>query len=274
MKDLLLYEKMDVFQNNFPVKLISSKRYACLLPHWHEHYELLFFVDGQCEAFCDGKKIFAKAGDLVIANGTQVHSFNSDGSVLFHSLIVSPELFADIELNERSLNNLVPNDPFVKECFVNIDDVYRDYRAKKFGSDLRLKSIVYSLFTHLFTNYSERLDLSSEQHTIQLKRLHTVFKFVSEHYHENLTTKSLADMCFVTESYFCRFFKKSTGMTLAKYITEVRIKKAQVLLENTADGISTIAINVGFDDANYFTRMFKNTTGMTPREYRRKQVKD
>jgi len=83
----------------------------------------------------------------------------------------------------------------------------------------------------------------------------------------------LCSKLFVTESYFCRFFKKSTGMTLAKYITEVRLKKAQLLLENTSDGISTIALNVGFDDANYFARTFRNTTGITPTQYRKKQVK-
>ena len=273
MKDLLLYEKMDVLENNFPIKLISSKRYTALLPHWHEHYELLFFLHGECEAFCDGKKILVKAGDLVVSNSTQVHSFNSDGMVLFHALIVSPDLFSDIELNDRMALNHVPCDPFVKECFANLEDAYRDYKNKVLGSDMKVKGIVYSLFAHLFNKFSEKKDIQSEQHTVQIKRLHTVFNYISEHYHENLTTKDLADMCFVTESYFCRFFKKSTGMTLAKYITEVRIKKAQLLLENTSDGISTIAWNVGFDDANYFARTFRNTTGITPTQYRKKQVK-
>lgn len=273
MKDLLLYEKMDILHNSFPIKLIASKRYTALLPHWHEHYELLFFVDGQCEAFCDGKKMNVRAGDLVVANGTQVHSFNSDSSVLFHALIVSPSIFSDIDLKDRSVSNLVSGDPFIKECFLKLEDAYRDYRAKKIGSDLMVKGIVYSLFSHLFANYSDSTAVLSEQHTTQIKRLHTVFNYISEHYHENLTTKDLSDMCFVTESYFCRFFKKSTGMTLAKYITEVRIKKAQLLLENTSDGISVIAMNVGFDDANYFARTFRSTVGMTPTEYRKKQVK-
>ena len=227
-------------------------------------------MDGQCEAFCDGKKMDVKAGDLVIANGTQVHSFNSVGSVFFHALIVSPDIFSDISLNGRSLINHVSGDLFVRECFINLDEAYRDYRKKALGSDLKVKSIVYSLFAYLFANYSEKKDILSEQHTVQVKRLHTVFNYISEHYHENLTTKDLADMCFVTESYFCRFFKKSTGMTLAKYITEVRIKKAQLLLENTNDGISAIAMNVGFDDANYFARIFKSVTGTTPTEYRKK----
>jgi len=73
----------------------------------------------------------------------------------------------------------------------------------------------------------------------------------------------------VTESYFCRFFKSSTGMTLTQYLLEFRIKKAQVLLTQTDDPVARIAENVGIPDANYFSRVFRKSTGMSPAQFRR-----
>ena len=167
------------------------------------------------------------------------------------------------------LKNHISSDQFVKKCFDDIDDCWREYKKNKFASDMILKSLVYSLFSHLFENYSVAIATTSEVHETQLKRLHSVFYYISEHYHLDVSTKDLAEMNFVTESYFCRFFKKFTGMTFASYITEYRIKKAQLLLENTNDDISSIAQSVGFGDANYFARTFKRIIGISPSKYRK-----
>lgn len=269
MKDLLLYEKMDIQPGDFPIKLLSAKRWQCILPHWHEHYELLYFIDGECEAYVDGKKLLVKKGDLLVANGTQVHSFTSGGSVLFHSLIISPVIFKDIDLKKLELKSYISQDCNAKKYFDDIDECWKEYKNDRIGSDMKLKSLVYMLFSYLFENYSEPIETVSETHLTQLKRLYSIFNYISENYHLDISTKDLAEICFVTESYFCRFFKMFTGMTFASYITEFRIKKAQLLLEKTNGDISAIATSVGFSDANYFARTFKRVVGVSPSKYRK-----
>ena len=78
----------------------------------------------------------------------------------------------------------------------------------------------------------------------------------------------LAETSYVTESYFCRFFKKVTGVTVTDYLNKFRIEKAAYLLKNTTASIGRVSELIGFDDTNYFSRIFKKYTGMTSSQSR------
>lgn len=57
--------------------------------------------------------------------------------------------------------------------------------------------------------------------------------------------------------WFIRSFKQYTGMPPRKYLTSIRVKKAQELLESTDYGIGEIGSIVGYDNPLYFSRIFK-----------------
>lgn len=266
MKDLSLYERMDLTGNGFPVKLLTLNKYKSLLPHWHEHLELLLFFKGCGEVFCDGNRLCVEKGDLTVANSSQIHSAYSERGISFYALIVSPDLFSDIDFKDITIQNHIKNDEFVIDCYTRMVQEYADY---KIGSDMVIKSIVYSLFAYLTRNYSTRSPEAAETHRAHLKRLDTVFNYINEFYNENITSKALAEMTYLTESYFCRFFKSITGLTVANYLSQFRVEKACYLLRKTDAAISQISESVGFTDQNYFARVFKKIIGVPPSEYRK-----
>ena len=57
-------------------------------------------------------------------------------------------------------------------------------------------------------------------------------------------------------------------MTLTDYISLVRVRHAEELIREYSVPIRSVALNVGFSDANYFSRFFLKYTGMTPSEAR------
>ncbi len=153
------------------------------------------------------------------------------------------------------------------ECVMGIKD---NFRLNQPGSDMLVKSYNYRLFAHLIQNYRDCSDSSkSSAKSEKLKNLDKVLSYIESHYNEKITTSDLAGMCYLSEGYFCRFFKKITGRTAADYIAEFRVQKASIMLKNTESSISDIAAKTGFDDANYFARVFKKIKGMTPSEYRK-----
>lgn len=81
--------------------------------------------------------------------------------------------------------------------------------------------------------------------------------------------RSTAGHIGVSVEYLGRIFKRSTGMTVSKYITNLRIERACILLANTGDSIESIAYASGYSDPSYFSRAFRRNTGMTPGDYRR-----
>ena len=70
--------------------------------------------------------------------------------------------------------------------------------------------------------------------------------------------------------YFCKMFKKGTGVNFTEYVCRVRIESAKNLLLNPNLRISEIAYEVGFQSLTHFNRVFKKTVGESPTEYRAK----
>lgn len=67
-----------------------------------------------------------------------------------------------------------------------------------------------------------------------------------------------------------RLFKAKYGASLQSFLIEERVRKASLLLENTALDMKEIAEQVGFSSANYFTRIFTKHSHISPLKYRRK----
>ena len=84
----------------------------------------------------------------------------------------------------------------------------------------------------------------------------------------NLSLGHLAAQAGVSGSYLSDLFKRETGKTITRFITECRISKAKQLLEDTRLQVQTVALHCGMVDRHYFSRVFKKETGMTPNQYR------
>ena len=71
------------------------------------------------------------------------------------------------------------------------------------------------------------------------------------------------------QAYLSREFKKSTGYSMMKFVTNKRIREARELLRSTDISISEVAITVGYNNITHFHTMFKKETGISPKEFRR-----
>jgi AraC family transcriptional activator of mar-sox-rob regulon len=72
----------------------------------------------------------------------------------------------------------------------------------------------------------------------------------------------------ICRTLFCRLFKQQTGLSLSKYILNVRVHTAMELLAGSDLPITRVAQECGFTNLSHFHREFKKLTQMTPRHYR------
>jgi AraC-like DNA-binding protein len=68
--------------------------------------------------------------------------------------------------------------------------------------------------------------------------------------------------------YFCKQFRKATGLNLIEFISRTRVEKAKALLINHNLRISEIAFEIGFQSLTHFNRAFKKIAGQSPSAYR------
>jgi AraC-like DNA-binding protein len=100
-------------------------------------------------------------------------------------------------------------------------------------------------------------------------RIGKVFQYVHRHSAETVALREVASLIHLSESAFCKFFKRTTGKTFSDYLADIRIGHACHLLSESDDTISAIAFRSGFDSLTYFNRVFLRKKGVSPREFRR-----
>jgi AraC-like DNA-binding protein/ligand-binding sensor protein len=92
--------------------------------------------------------------------------------------------------------------------------------------------------------------------------------YILEHQGEDLSLGQVARAVNASSFYFCKLFKKSTGINFVDYLSRRRIEKARNLLLNPNCLVSEIAFEVGFQSLTHFNRVFKKLTGQSPSAYR------
>lgn len=95
-------------------------------------------------------------------------------------------------------------------------------------------------------------------------------QFIEENQTEELSLEQVAKSVNTSTFYFCKMFKKATGLNFTEYVSRVRIEKAKNLLLNPNLRVSEIAYEVGFQSLTHFNRVFKRLIGQSPSDYRAK----
>ncbi len=84
-----------------------------------------------------------------------------------------------------------------------------------------------------------------------------------------LDVNALAAEYGMSRTHFSHFFRARTGLTPARFATEVRIQQATRMLVETHAPLKQIADACGFADANYFCKVFRRFQHLSPASYRR-----
>ncbi|MCI8622423.1 MAG: response regulator [Provencibacterium sp.] len=99
-----------------------------------------------------------------------------------------------------------------------------------------------------------------------------LLEYVAKNFSDEIYLRDLADRFYLNETYCSVLFKKHTGKNFSDYINDLRIRKAQQLLETTAKSVEEIGKTTGFRDYYYFNKVFKKYSGLTPAQYRRQAL--
>ena len=96
-----------------------------------------------------------------------------------------------------------------------------------------------------------------------------IIHFVQRNFYNQISNEDIAKFCSCSVSTVCHLFKKSKGISIRKYIVNLRMNYAKELLRTSSLSITVIAQKCGFSDYNYFAVSFKSETGISPSEYRK-----
>lgn len=94
--------------------------------------------------------------------------------------------------------------------------------------------------------------------------------YIEQNYQNQISVEEIAEQTHMSKRNFIRRFKKATQNTPLEYLQRVKIEAAKKALEKSAQNISSLMYDVGYNDAKTFRNIFKRVTGLTPQDYRSK----
>ncbi|MBE5793487.1 MAG: response regulator [Clostridiales bacterium] len=94
-------------------------------------------------------------------------------------------------------------------------------------------------------------------------------KYVAENFCDpNISMISVAKYVGLSSAHFSTVFSQTLGRSFINYLTAMRIERAKELLVTTNMKLSTIAMEIGYNEPNYFSHVFRKLEGITPKDYR------
>lgn len=100
------------------------------------------------------------------------------------------------------------------------------------------------------------------------RRLQRVLEHVKENIEKDLSVAEMAQVVGMSQYYFSKLFKLSTGTTPHQYVMRQRVERAQELLRDTNTALVEVATHVGFETQSHFTSVFRRLVGITPKKFR------
>jgi len=134
--------------------------------------------------------------------------------------------------------------------------------AERFEAIIQLLSV----FAQYLSEYASRQVLASA--SAEPAAVASAKQFVQTHVEEPRLLAQVVRHVNVSRFYFCKLFKKATGMTLTEYVARVRVEKAKTMLVDPSLRISEVVYAAGFGSIPQFNSVFKRIVGMPPTEYR------
>jgi AraC-like DNA-binding protein len=245
--------------------------------HYHPEFELTYIVKGNGYRIVGNSYEPFNDGDLVLLGSNLPHTWSgkADGDVNSDAIVIqfSSEFISSfLEFNESLLIkkmlenslrgiNFEPDEQLVTKI-IEITETNGVERILKLISILdilskkQIKLIAPNTFHNVVSKKSE-------------VRINKVCLFIQNNFQNKIYLKEVADLIYLTESNFCKFFKKATGKTYSDYVNEIRVNEASRLLIQSDKTISQISFECGFETLSYFNRVFLNKKGITPSVYRK-----
>jgi AraC-like DNA-binding protein len=131
----------------------------------------------------------------------------------------------------------------------------------------------YRAMLRLLNIFAQHLSILSNQLVVRREKdesanMARARQFIEKHQAEPLSLGRVAQAANISRHYFCKMFKKATGMNFIDYLSRVRVEKSKTLLLNPNSRISEAAFASGFQSMTNFNRAFRRIVGRSPTQFR------
>ena len=276
-QDALLFSSVECFLHT------TERPEFPISPHWHYFAEIVRVRDGSLKITRGDRVYTLNAGEAVFFTPLVQHAldYSRPGAPANYEVIrldmeqfgdlpsYSPDMrgmmleaerrglpmvFTEQELREKNLDNM-------------IDQCVQEYRGKAYGYDLRIRSLLYLLFTAVIRRWIAS-GFIPQNYASRIEPIYTLPAYIAHHIQEPLKVEDLAHYCGISYPWFARKFHQLYGISCKEYIEKIRIRRVEHYLRFTDCDLNYISGHTGYSDCSHLVRDFRKFRNMTPGQFR------
>lgn len=196
-------------------------------------------------------------------------SWNNDAEFLLLRLEFKLFAFAVPESVDAERVEIVPQlrlrDPLIQQIGLTLKS---ELEVDGLSDRLYAESMANALVVHLLRRYPTRKQrIRDYAGGLPKYKLQQAIDYIQAHLAEDVSLEAIAKELGISQYYFARLFKQSTGYSPYQYLIKCRIERAKQLLLQDQQSIAFVALQVGFASQSQFGKHFKRLTGVTPKQF-------
>jgi len=250
--------------------------------HYHDFYELYFYLGDGMRYFIGNKTFYVKKYDLILIDKFTYHRTSYKEKGFKERLLIY--LYDDViniignEILKQKIVNLFKKK---KISFYSsfskymLDTLMNRVLPKYYNksnpsiSQLQARLVMLDLLLEI-AEMDENGQLIEDNSitTPQENRVSDIVSYINSNYSKQITLDELSKIFFINKYYLCHIFKEVTGMSITDFINRKRLAESKKLLKYTDYNITEISQMVGFNSVSRFISLFREKFEETPKSFR------
>ena len=271
-----------------PITLYQVGELSCISgytvpPHKQWCHEISYVISGEGLFTTNGETDLLAEGDIHFAPANSVHAIKTgNNSDLRYGYIGfgfgEGELDRDTArlrafFEETTVFKATDHSELIIPVLRNLDELYNRAEFYEMMVETYLLQILVSVYRS-FSRQSLQVYFPTVSSESVGRSIYSVIKYIDNNIFEKLGVKEIAQTVGYNYSYISNAFKKSTGMTIQRYISNKKMQKAIELMKYGKISVAQVAQRLNYANVQSFNKAFKRTMGCAPTEFLRRSSGD
>lgn len=285
-----------LYQINPYVRMMKLQKEMSYSGKWEDIDNVFTYIAvGNADFIVNGISYRLHAGNIIIIPPYMTHVIMSKSAEPFVQYIMHFDFYESEERKELAHKNMLEEEqPVIPERECVLDDsviiseipeaernqlvlrylnLIQEFNEERPGKELIMKSGCVELLVNALRNCVEVKEKSSRKKTKSWIHIESAIEYIMNcDLSGDLTNESIAAGIGVSANYLSSIFQMYLGISLHKYIMNVRIEHAQRLLLSGRVNVTETADMTGFSSIHVFSKTFKNIMGISPSQFMNETV--
>jgi len=263
---------------SFEVFHYRDKNPESVTLHYHDFYEIFFFLSGNVDYRVEGRSYRLESGDVLLISPQELHQPAIEPDVDYERIVlwVDRSYMQSISGPSMDLSACFGNEftgpinllrpPKVQQVALGqmLSRLNREYNSRHPGGEIYAAGLLRQFLVEI-----NRLALQTTSRVRKMEDpdlVSQVLAYIGIHYRENITLETLASEFFVSKYHLSHEFSHRVGTSIYRYVIFRRLMLAREMIAN-GKAPGDIYQFCGFGDYANFYRAFKSEYGISPRQF-------